>query len=384
MRSLVLGAKDVQWSLIAHDGGDVLPLRVFPCRIGRDPSADVRIAHPTVSVQHAELKQEADGLVVADLSSRNGTFVNGNRIAEPCAIRGGDLVQFGAAVFRLQEQSRSDLCATCESQDVGELALALAQFDKLFQNSSIVPTYQAIVTSETCQPIAYEVLGRSCLFGLAMPGQMFQAAEFLRREQELSEQLRRCGLTNTPPDEQPHLFVNTHPKELVDLKRLIVSLRELRAERPGQPVTLEVHEAAAADISTMKMLRLVLNDLEMNLAYDDFGAGQARLNELVEAEPEYVKFDRKLVHGLHSADARRRQMVKSLVAMCRDLGILTLAEGVENADEAEACHALGFELMQGYYFGRPAPLMQATGTISLPAAAAAGGRGGWNWWWPSK
>jgi hypothetical protein len=61
-------------------------------------------------------------------------------------------------------------------------------------------------------------------------------------------------------------------------------------------VTLEEHEAARGrDASTMKMLRLVLDDLNMKLAYDDFGAGQARLNELVEARPDYVKFDRKMI-----------------------------------------------------------------------------------------
>jgi EAL domain-containing protein (putative c-di-GMP-specific phosphodiesterase class I) len=94
----------------------------------------------------------------------------------------------------------------------------------------------------------------------------------------------------------------------------------------------------------------------MKLAYDDFGAGQARLNELVEARPDFVKFDRKLISALDKADASRRQMIESLVSMCRQLGIVTLAEGVENAPEAEACRSVGFELMQGYYYGRPGPL----------------------------
>ena len=119
-------------------------------------------------------------------------------------------------------------------------------------------------------------------------------------------------------------------------------------------MTLEVHEAAAADLTTMKMLRIALDDLQMKLAYDDFGAGQARLNELVEARPHFVKFDRKMITNLDKADAHRRQMVETLVSMCRQLGIVTLAEGVENAAEAEACAAIGFELMQGYHFGRPA------------------------------
>jgi EAL domain-containing protein (putative c-di-GMP-specific phosphodiesterase class I) len=91
----------------------------------------------------------------------------------------------------------------------------------------------------------------------------------------------------------------------------------------------------------------------MKLAYDDFGAGQARLNELVEARPDYLKFDRKLIAGLDAANKNRQQLLESLVLMSRQLGIVTLAEGIETAGEAEACRRVGFELMQGYYFGRP-------------------------------
>jgi len=114
-----------------------------------------------------------------------------------------------------------------------------------------------------------------------------------------------------------------------------------------------VHEACAVDAATIKLLRLVLDGLGMRLAYDDFGAGQARLHELVEARPDYLKFDRKLVAGLDVASTDRQQLVESLVLMSRQLGIVTLAEGIETAGEAEACRRMGFELMQGYFFGRP-------------------------------
>jgi EAL domain-containing protein (putative c-di-GMP-specific phosphodiesterase class I) len=45
--------------------------------------------------------------------------------------------------------------------------------------------------------------------------------------------------------------------------------------------------------------------------------------------------------------------VKTLVDIAKDLGIATLAEGVEVAEEAEVCIELGFELAQGYYYARP-------------------------------
>jgi EAL domain-containing protein (putative c-di-GMP-specific phosphodiesterase class I) len=347
-----------QWSLVAQDKDDVLALRSFPAQVGRHPGVPVRVIHPTVSLVHAELRRRAEGLELVDLSSRNGTFINGKRLAGPELVNNGDLIQFGAAAFRLQHQSQIEgaLNATCQSENIGDLALALAQFEKLISESSVVPVYQPIVDATTEEVHAYEALARSRLFGLDKPALMFQAAEYFHMEAELSRMLRREELVTTSAVEQPHLFLNTHPAELTDLKRLILSIREIRTARPKQPLTLEVHEAAAADLNTMKMLRLVLEDLHIKLAYDDFGAGQARLNELVEARPHFVKFDRKLIMGLDRADASRRQMVESLVSMCRQLGIVTLAEGVETAAEAEACRQVGFELMQGYHFGRPAPL----------------------------
>jgi len=364
-----------QWCLLAQVGGDVLPLSSFPCLVGRDPAAPIRIVHPTVSIGHAEFRQNECGLILCDLQSTNGTFLNGERVQGQVAVQNGDLVQFGGTVFRLQENSRRVLSATSQSEDVGDLALALAQFDKLFSDHSFIPAYQPIVLAGSGKPIGYEVLARSCLFGLEMPAQMFRAAEYFHMEAELSQLLARRALTMSPSG--VHLFLNTHPSELGDIGGLMHSLRGLRTMRPHQPLTLEVHESSVADISTMKILRRELKNLEMKLAYDDFGAGQARLNELIEAEPSYVKFDRKLISGLDKSDSKRKRMIKSLVSMCRQLGIETLAEGVETAGEAKACRKLGFRLMQGYYFGKPSPITPEVCPVAAPEPRAARW---WQWW----
>ena len=132
-----------------------------------------------------------------------------------------------------------------------------------------------------------------------------------------------------------------------------------------------MHEACAVDAATIKVLRLVLDDLGMQLAYDDFGAGQARLHELVEARPDYLKFDRKLVAGIDTASTDRQQMLESLVQMSRQLGIITLAEGIETPGEAQTCRRMGFELMQGYFFGRPMSKPDVIAPCRRPARAKA-------------
>src|SRR5947209_2633979 len=71
-----------EWSLVAQDTHDPLPVRTFPCQIGRHPTAPIRIVHPTVSTIHAELRRHGDTLELADLGSRNGTFINGRRLSD--------------------------------------------------------------------------------------------------------------------------------------------------------------------------------------------------------------------------------------------------------------------------------------------------------------
>ena len=103
----------------------------------------------------------------------------------------------------------------------------------------------------------------------------------------------------------------------------------------------------------MTRLKAALQDTQIQLAYDDFGAGQAPLLELIQAPPDYLKFDIGLIRDIHLQPPRGQQVIKTLVDIAKDLGIATLAEGVEVAEEAEVCVKLGFELAQGYFYSRP-------------------------------
>ncbi|MEM1303495.1 MAG: FHA domain-containing protein, partial [Planctomycetota bacterium] len=71
-----------------------------PFTVGRRPDQALTIPSPTVSGRHAELLLDESSLLVRDLGSTNGTFVNGVRIEGECAVNHGDLVQFAQIVFR--------------------------------------------------------------------------------------------------------------------------------------------------------------------------------------------------------------------------------------------------------------------------------------------
>ena len=134
------------------------------------------------------------------------------------------------------------------------------------------------------------------------------------------------------------------------------SLEELRDRSGDRQLVLEVHEEAVPDAKSSGRFASALRDLDVLLAFHDFGAGQSHLLELARIKPDFLKFDRSLVKDLGSPEASHENLVKSLHDSAVSLGIRTLAEGLETASSIAACEQIGFELYQGYAFGRPAPL----------------------------
>lgn len=344
-------------------------INTSPFTVGRRNGTALTIENPSVSGKHAELTVEDGNLFVRDLGSTNGTFVNGMRITTPCKLKHGDLVQFAQIVFRAGVQTEMRDSRTVQD-DAADRALALIQFDKLMTERAVTPHFQPIVDMSNKRSIGYELLGRSRLFGLTTPHAMFSAAAVLDLEAELSRILRYEGIRQAIQlGNQAQIFVNTHPAEMDEPALLEFSLRELRELAPESKIVLEIHEAAVTQVTQMRELCAALRDLEIGLAYDDFGAGQARLIELVEVPPDYLKFDINLVRNIQNATEERQRMLSNLVQMVQELGIASLAEGIELEEEYEICKQVGFEFAQGYLFGKPAlPKTFLTQATEKPAA----------------
>lgn len=333
--------------------GTAAPVTTFPFRVGRHEDMSLTLPCRTVSGIHAEILQDGDELLIRDLNSTNGTFVNGRKIIEPVPLKSGDLIQFGRVAARLTRSVPEQLRHTA-IEDVCDHAFAMTQFEKLMSQRAVVPHFQPITDASGKTAVAFEVLGRSRMYGLQRPHEMFDVASRLNMEIDLSRMMRDMGVEfGNAIYDKPHLFLNTHPNELADIGELVQSLDQIRRANSDQQFTLEIHEAAVTDASLMAELYASLRDLEIGLAYDDFGAGQARLLEIVEVSPDYLKFDMSLVQGIHRAPTQRQFLLKRLVDMVRELGVIPLAEGIECGEDRDVCDEIGFELFQGYLFGRP-------------------------------
>ena len=351
--------RNQEWTLSGRivEGGSphFIPLGPLPFRIGRRSGLSLTLLQTTVSGMHAEIL-ECDGrLLIRDLNSTNGTFVNGDRLFGEQVLCENDMIQFADLPFRLIRDQIGDELSHTRSKNSCDQALAIMQFDQLISGRGVIPHYQPIVELRTGRLTGFEALARSRLVGLETPDFMFAAAAQLGLTNELTQMLRRVAVEDSGllPD-QTRLFLNSHPCEL-EFGTLLTSCEELRRQWPQQPITIEIHEAAIASVTELAELRRGLEAIDMTLAFDDFGAGQARIVELAEVLPDYIKFDRSMIQNLDTADTSRRRVVASLVAMVLELGVTPLAEGVETAGEREACIAAGFVLSQGYFHGKPQP-----------------------------
>jgi EAL domain-containing protein (putative c-di-GMP-specific phosphodiesterase class I) len=220
--------------------------------------------------------------------------------------------------------------------------------------------FQRIVSLPSGDVEAYEGLGRGTHSELPEePIELLGLAVGVGLERELSRLFRVKAVEALAfKPEVGHVFLNVHPSELVE-PELIEWLRSTHEALPSVRLTLEVHESAVVDPVGIGALKERLGSFGVGLAYDDFGAGQARLLELSEVPPDYLKFDMRLVRGLDRAGPSRQKLLASLVQVARELSVLTVAEGVETLAEAVACAEIGFDFAQGFYFGRPARLDQA-------------------------
>ena len=365
-----MSAKAAWWlERIAADGSALaVPVQAVPFGIGRDEDNGLVLVASGVSRRHATLALDPGSgqLVLSDLGSTNGSYVNRAKVETSCLLDEGDIVHIGSAEFRIRraDATRDSILPAEERTVVAALGAPLSeqfvanesQFLALLGGDGLSAAVQPIVNAGDGRVVAYELLGRCLHPGLpASPMHLFSLATRLGRAAELSLALRNHGVAAVASKLRgATLFVNAHPTE-TGQPDFVPGIASLVREHPGIELVIEIHETAVVETSRMRELADRLADIGVRFAYDDFGAGQARLNELSEAPPHFVKFDMALVHGLASAGARKQRLIGDLVRLVIDLGSIALAEGIEEEADAELCRQMGFRLMQGYLFGRPVP-----------------------------
>ena len=98
-----------------------------------------------------------------------------------------------------------------------------------------------------------------------------------------------------------------------------------------------------------------LRELGFEVWLDDFGSGYSSLNVLKDYDLDLLKIDKDFFSDFSQ---KSRSIIASIIRTSKDIGMRSLAEGVETEEQFLFLKRIGCDLIQGYYFGRPAPLEQ--------------------------
>ncbi len=161
-------------------------------------------------------------------------------------------------------------------------------------------------------------------------------------------------------------FVNFNPNALVKPAKCLAST--IRAvEQAGIPPARIVFEVVESDRTTLDLSETlaVYRDAGFRVALDNLGGGYASLNLVKTLKPDVIKLDRKLIHEV-DRDPYRSGLTRRLVELAHDLGISTVAEGIETEEELAWVVDRGVDFVQGYFIARPAcpPLVPSLSLMS--------------------
>jgi len=230
----------------------------------------------------------------------------------------------------------------------------------------VVPAYQPIVDLKSGQIVAQEALAR-----VVSPNRrIIPASAFIEaaRELQLTYQLDRAIILQTFAHCVAALQANTplahfvnisgnllrHPEVVAELLAEAARRCATHAELAGpmKPIVIEVTERDMVDDlpAAHAMLKPFL-DFGMRLALDDFGSGYSSYKYLADLPFSFLKIEGSLIRRV--TEPRVRTIVQGIQRTAADLGLISLAEYVENEQIADIVREIGIDWGQGYHFGKP-------------------------------
>jgi EAL domain-containing protein (putative c-di-GMP-specific phosphodiesterase class I) len=189
-------------------------------------------------------------------------------------------------------------------------------------------------------------------------GPIIQACEALNLQHQLDQRARRSAIRAAAavvPD-PTRIFINFLPNAIYDPEICLRTTMEA-ASQYGVPLSRLVFEVVETEkIPDMRRLHDILDYYRARgagTAVDDMGAGFTSIEYLTSLRPDYVKLDRELV--VEATQHRlARHKLDMIVNAARELGIHTIAEGIETYEQMQMCLQAGVELLQGFLFAKPA------------------------------
>ncbi|MGB6181473.1 MAG: bifunctional diguanylate cyclase/phosphodiesterase [Rhodococcus sp. (in: high G+C Gram-positive bacteria)] len=146
--------------------------------------------------------------------------------------------------------------------------------------------------------------------------------------------------------------------------------RTLVGRSGGRRWIVEVTEhERIEDYDGMSVAVEMLRSAGVLISVDDVGSGYSGLRQLVELRPGVVKLDASIVRGIDK-DPMRRAAAMSITTFCREIGAVSIFEGIETEAELACARQVGADMVQGFLLGRPGPAQNQLSSSASPSSAA--------------
>ena len=276
-------------------------------------------------------------------------------------IRSADLALYrskdaGGGVFHAYDPQ---LHIMAEERRVLEIALRAA-----LENQQMRLEYQPVVAADTGALTGFEALLRWVHpeLGVISPTKFVPLAEEARLIVPLGEWALRTACHEAAQwPATTRVAVNVSPEQLNNASFVAVVTSALATSglAPDR-LELEVTEGVFLREGTgaIRVLERII-DLGVRISLDDFGTGYSSLGYLTRTHFSSIKIDRSFVQGASRGVKESLAIVRAVVALAESLGMATTAEGVETEAEYMLLRDLGCTKVQGFYFGRPLPVVEA-------------------------
>jgi EAL domain-containing protein (putative c-di-GMP-specific phosphodiesterase class I) len=245
-------------------------------------------------------------------------------------------------------------------------------FGRMVRHDDFKIVYQPIVALSDNALHHFEVLSRFEAETSPYEAIRFAEETGLVEDFDIAVLMKVCGMLEAP-ETDPRLVVaaNISGRSLgSDLFAGLVQRELAQHPKLAGRLALEITESAEIkDLSRLDTIVQRIRQRGFEVCLDDFGAGAASFQYLRALKVDWVKIDGLYVRRVLK-DSRDRHMIESLVELCRKLGVRTVAEQIESAEEAAALRHIGVELGQGWLFGKPADRPRFKPLLGLPAEAA--------------
>jgi EAL domain-containing protein (putative c-di-GMP-specific phosphodiesterase class I) len=339
------------------------PLESFPFTIGRNDTADFHIDSSQVSREHAVITRQGRKFRLRDLGSTNGTFLNGQRIEE-AMLCDGDLLVVADAEFTFycggegaRRETATEVLSGSHRQGsiedkIWHTILSVRRTHEIVTHGCLRTLYQSLVKLPGGEPFGYEAFATSGADEGSPRCEQLVPAVACRAAERLRQLFRRRTVEESAslPNGGPLLLAITAAETAEPA--MVSHLCQLRNVVGSRQLVVEIPDSAVRSTADFRAFLACLRDAQIQVAYDGYASGKARITEHKDVAPDFLKLAPSMFKSIRQGADRQRQ-VQLIVRASQDLNTSVIATGIDSQADLEICRDLGCTLAQGNLFGPP-------------------------------